>query len=421
MIETRIFMVTAINYSTSYSAGFSSSIEHKNTVSAFIKTDTQPILPASLTILPPEIIKDHLIYLKPDDKLQNKQNFYFYVIEGSLNDIKNGNREIDNGIQNIINGKINKDQTLIKNGQTLLEQGQALRDNGLINFNRLLSDENPAPVAKSYQQSHQVLLAASQQKLTQAQHTLDENSYHSLIVMFNDIQQTIRDANKSYLHSYRDVFKNSMEKFQEISGLLSEVSNYVNESSKDNFITLKQQKILDDFQQLKTKLSQEPDGIIYQQEIKFIQHADGDYQKVGDDSDVRYTEAQVLALMQSYRQSFEQKVTGTLIEAPNLDQINANSLTQGITIKIKIDIKLLERVIEVVKNLQQPTRDNLEISQARFNLINTAIDTTKKDYQAMLDEMSQRYNAANANYDNFVKILSSTINAMLDSAKSFLR
>lgn len=39
----------------------------------------------------------------------------------------------------------------------------------------------------------------------------------------------------------------------------------------------------------------------------------------------------------------------------------------------------------------------------------------------MLDEMSQRYNAANANYDNFVKILSSTINAMLDSAKSFLR
>lgn len=414
-------MVNAINYSKSHSAGFSSSIEHKNTESAFIKTDTQPILPASLTILPPEIIKDHLIYLKPDDKLQNKQNFYFYVIEGSLNDIKNGNREIDNGIQNIINGKINKDQTLIKNGQTLVEQGQALRDNGLINLNRLLSDENPAPVAKSYQQSHQALLAASQQKLTQAQHTLDENSYHSLIVMFNDIQQTIRDANKSYLHSYRDVFKNSMEKFQEISGLLSEVSNYVNESSKDNFITLKQQKILDDFQQLKTKLSQEPDGIIYQQGIKFIQHADGDYQKVGDDSDVRYTEAQALALMQSYRQSFEQKVTGTLIEAPNLDQINANSLTQGITIKIKIDIKPLERAIEVVKNLQQPTKDNLEISQARFNLINTAIDTTKKDYQAMLDEMSQRYNAANANYDNFVKILSSTINAMLDSTKSFLR
>ncbi|WP_180817346.1 IpaD/SipD/SspD family type III secretion system needle tip protein [Arsenophonus endosymbiont of Aphis craccivora] len=104
-----------------------------------------------------------------------------------------------------------------------------------------------------------------------------------------------------------------------------------------------------------------------------------------------------------------------------MDQINANSLTQGITIKIKIDIKPLERVIEIVKNLQQPTRDNLEISQARFNLINTAIDTTTKDYQAMLDEMSQRYNAANANYDNFVKILSSTINAMLDSAKSFLR
>ncbi|CAA2930598.1 hypothetical protein ARSQ2_01731 [Arsenophonus endosymbiont of Bemisia tabaci Q2] len=75
-------MVTAINYSKSHSAGFSSSIEHKNTVSSFIKTDTQPILPASLTILPPEIIKDHLIYLKPDDKLQNKQNFYFLCHRG---------------------------------------------------------------------------------------------------------------------------------------------------------------------------------------------------------------------------------------------------------------------------------------------------------------------------------------------------
>lgn len=137
--------------------------------------------------------------------------------------------------------------------------------------------------------------------------------------MFNDIQQTIRDANKSYLHSYRDVFKNSMEKFQEISGLLSDISNYGSESLKDNFISLKQQKMLDDFQQLKTKLSQEPDGIIYQQEIKFIQHSAGDYQKVGDNNNVRYTEAQALALIQSYRQSFEQKVIGTLIEAPDLE------------------------------------------------------------------------------------------------------
>lgn len=74
-----------------------------------------------------------------------------------------------------------------------------------------------------------------------------------------------------------------------------------------------------------------------------------------------------------------------------------------------------------MKNLQQPAKADLEISQARFNLLNTAIDMTKKDYQAMLDELSQRYNTANANYDNFVKILSSTTNVMLDIAKSFLR
>lgn len=337
--------------------------------------------------------------------------------------INNGNKRINKGNALINNGneRINKGNALINKGNALKDKGQKLIDKGELALARLLSDENPPPVAKSYHQSHDKLLATIQQRLKQTQQTFPENNYNSLIMMFNDIQQTIRDANKSYLHSYRDVFKNSMEKFQEISGLLSDVSNYVSESSKDNFISIKQQKLLDDLQQLHTKLSQQPDAIIYQQEIKFIQHPTGDYQKAGDDSDVRYTETQALALMQSYRQSFEQKVTGTLIEAPDLAQINANSLTQGLTITIKIDPKPLARVIQVVKNLQQPVEDNLEISQARFNLINTAIDTTKKDYQAMLDELSQRYNTANANYDNFVKILSSTINAMQDSAKSFLR
>ncbi|MFV9996809.1 MAG: IpaD/SipD/SspD family type III secretion system needle tip protein [Arsenophonus endosymbiont of Dermacentor nuttalli] len=52
-------------------------------------------------------------------------------------------------------------------------------------------------------------------------------------------------------------------------------------------------------------------------------------------------------------------------------------------------------------------------------MLNSAIDNSKKDYQAMLDEMSQRYNTTNANYDNFVKNLSSIINSMQDSAKSF--
>ncbi|WP_119712047.1 hypothetical protein [Arsenophonus endosymbiont of Aleurodicus floccissimus] len=102
--------------------------------------------------------------------------------------------------------------------------------------------------------------------------------------------------------------------------------------------------MVDDLQQLITKLSQETCSIIYQQEIKFIQQADGSYKIVGDDSDVCYIEEQALAMMKSYSQNFEQKITSTFIKAPDLDQIDKNSLTQGIT--IKIDTKPLERVIE---------------------------------------------------------------------------
>lgn len=424
-------MIISTN-STPQIAAFATEIKHNNATYAVINANISlnnnvldknisSLLPPELTVLQPEIINYDLITdYNQDDGLHNKRNSYFFAIESSLNDIKNGNRETENGAQNIINGRINKDQALIKKGETLVEKGKMLTDNGQTSLARLLFDKNPAPIAKSYHQARNALFATAQQFIPQQQ-TFAEDNYNSLVVMFNDIQQTIRDANSSYLHCYRDVFKNSMEKFQEISGLLSDVSNYVSESSKDNFITLKQQKMLKDFEQLHAELSQEPNGIIYQQEIKFIKLAEGNYQKIGDNSDVRYTETQALALMKSYRQSFEQKVTGTLIEAHDLAQINAESLTEGITIKIKIDPKPLARVIEAVKNLQQQPTDDLEISQARFNLINTAIDTTKKDYQAMLDEMSQRYNTANANYDNFVKILSSTINAMQDSAKSFLR
>ncbi|WGO83844.1 IpaD/SipD/SspD family type III secretion system needle tip protein [Arsenophonus apicola] len=438
-------MIISTN-STPQTTAFSTEIKHNNATHAVINANTslnnnalnniRSILPPALTTLLSETIEYNLDFPADNSSntLQNKKNVYLFAAHGALNDIKNGNREIENGAKNIIDGKINKVPALIKKGEALVEKGKALRDNGQTNLARLLSDKNPPPVAKSYYLSRNALLPTAQQ-FTQQQQTLAENNYNSLIVMFNDIQQTIRDANKSYLHCYRDIFKNSMEKFQAISGSLSDVSNYVSESSQDNFITLKQQKMLEDLRQLHAKLSQEPDGIsqepdgisqepdgiIYQQEIKFIKLAEGDYQKVGDNSGVHYTETQALALMKSYRQTFEQKVTGTLIEAPDLAKINEESLTTGITIKIKIDPKPLARVIQVVENLQEKATDNLQISQARFNLINTAIDTTKKDYQAMLDEMSQRYNTANANYDNFVKILSSTINAMQDSAKSFLR
>ncbi|MEX6293739.1 IpaD/SipD/SspD family type III secretion system needle tip protein [Proteus mirabilis] len=38
-----------------------------------------------------------------------------------------------------------------------------------------------------------------------------------------------------------------------------------------------------------------------------------------------------------------------------------------------------------------------------------------------LDELSKKYSTANSNYDNFVKIVSSTMNTLLEMAKGFLR
>ena len=60
-----------------------------------------------------------------------------------------------------------------------------------------------------------------------------------------------------------------MEKYHKISGLLSELSNYVEESDKDNFIKLKQQKLLQDLQNLRDELTHESASLAYQKNFYF--------------------------------------------------------------------------------------------------------------------------------------------------------
>lgn len=61
------------------------------------------------------------------------------------------------------------------------------------------------------------------------------------------------------------------------------------------------------------------------------------------------------------------------------------------------------------------------ITQFKFDLFKKSIDTLGKKINTNLDEISKKYSAANSNYDNFVKIVSSTMNTLLEMAKGFLR
>ncbi|MER1962031.1 IpaD/SipD/SspD family type III secretion system needle tip protein [Proteus vulgaris] len=61
-----------------------------------------------------------------------------------------------------------------------------------------------------------------------------------------------------------------------------------------------------------------------------------------------------------------------------------------------------------------------DMLQTEFDLLKKTLDSFEKGINTNLDELSKKYSAANSNYDNFVKIVSSTMNTLLEMAKGFL-
>ncbi|MBI6544374.1 IpaD/SipD/SspD family type III secretion system needle tip protein [Proteus vulgaris] len=61
------------------------------------------------------------------------------------------------------------------------------------------------------------------------------------------------------------------------------------------------------------------------------------------------------------------------------------------------------------------------VLQTEFDLFKKSLDSLEKRMNSNLDELSKKYSSANSNYDNFVKIVSSTMNTLLEMAKGFLR
>ena len=64
---------------------------------------------------------------------------------------------------------------------------------------------------------------------------------------------------------------------------------------------------------------------------------------------------------------------------------------------------------------------NVEMLQTEFDLFKKAMDALEKRINTNLDELSKKYSTANANFDNFVKVVSSAMNTLSEMARGFLR
>ncbi|OAT44955.1 SipD family cell invasion protein [Proteus hauseri ATCC 700826] len=89
------------------------------------------------------------------------------------------------------------------------------------------------------------------------------------------------------------------------------------------------------------------------------------------------------------------------------------------SINIVIDCEV-ER-IRVENDRKKEEAKCRNILQTEFDLFKKSLDTLEKRINTNLEELSKKYSAANSNFDNFIKIVSSTMNTLLEMAKGFLR
>ncbi|MGO2105621.1 MAG: IpaD/SipD/SspD family type III secretion system needle tip protein [Proteus vulgaris] len=84
---------------------------------------------------------------------------------------------------------------------------------------------------------------------------------------------------------------------------------------------------------------------------------------------------------------------------------------------VSLDLSGLDKLMDYLNNIPVGGNDML---QTEFDLLKKTLDSFEKGINTNLDELSKKYSAANSNYDNFVKIVSSTMNTLLEMAKGFL-
>ncbi|WP_311752693.1 IpaD/SipD/SspD family type III secretion system needle tip protein [Proteus columbae] len=102
------------------------------------------------------------------------------------------------------------------------------------------------------------------------------------------------------------------------------------------------------------------------------------------------------------------------------DMIARGEIYESIQHIIDVDNEIFEVIKENNKKIEESFVFNDKL-QTEFDLFKKSLDSLEKKINANLDELSKKYSSANSNYDNFVKVVSNTMNTLLEMAKGFLR
>ncbi|HAK5293733.1 TPA: IpaD/SipD/SspD family type III secretion system needle tip protein [Salmonella enterica] len=89
---------------------------------------------------------------------------------------------------------------------------------------------------------------------------------------------------------------------------------------------------------------------------------------------------------------------------------------------VLIDLAPVRKMLNDLNELGKPGGDSkLEMDNAKYQAWQSGFKAQEEKMKTTLQTLTQKYSNANSLYDNLVKILSSTINSCMESAKSFLQ
>lgn len=238
----------------------------------------------------------------------------------------------------------------------------------------------------------------------------------SLSDLFDDIKSTINSGKADYLDVLRDLFSNYMDFVSAIRTLLSKLSECTKAGEKDGYININLEDLYNELKKLKDKYGS---SSLLSVDILFERDEDGRYYREINGEKVYYdNESDVRAAMDTMGKLLEGIKGTNVLKGIESGYNNYVNPYLEFWFNAGVDTTDIENLLKSLKDKGLGSKD---ILQTEFDLLKKVLDAFEKKLNNNLDELSKKYSTANSNYDNFVKIVSSTMNTLLEMAKGFLR
>ena len=299
----------------------------------------------------------------------------------------------------------------------------------------------------------------------------DFSTSDSLRDFFNEVKMSIVTGKNDYLDILKTVFSNYMSYTNDLREAISSLSQYSTAADKEGYISVNFQAFKDKLSLVKHKYKELKDeNTILYSNLHFEYKENHGYSRLIGKNRVFYKNSNLIqdAIHSIERVLIDLKGINTrktenkialrnndinVIFSCNVDFTDLNKFIKEInTVPTEVkgilsdqDLEEKRRALkkdntsilgfvrpgfnienemrEIIKenNLKKEKVQYRNILQTEFDLFKKSLDSLEKKINSNLEELSKKYSTANSNFDNFVKIISSTMTTLLEMAKSFLR